>query len=85
MSWVSISDVVQRLWPHRNSVPPEADIRVRAAALAGAVYGPGTVMAQPILINLAALALAMDRLIVYRLTADAAEQVRATELLSIWE
>jgi len=27
VSWISISDVVQRLWPRRDSVPPAEDIR----------------------------------------------------------
>lgn len=83
VSWISIVDVVQRMWPRRDSVPPVEDIRIRAAVLAGNVIGPRTVAAQPSLINLAALTLSMDRLVVYRLTADAAEQVRSTELRSM--
>lgn len=83
MSWQSISDLVQRMIAHRDAVPDEGDIRTRAGHLALAAYGPDAAMGQPALVNIAALALAMDRLVVHRMIADAAEQVRSTELRAI--
>ena len=83
MSWQSISDLVHRMMAHRDAAPADPDVRTRAAHLAVAVFGLEQVLSQPALVNIAALALSMDRLVVHRLTADAAEQVRATELRAV--
>lgn len=83
MSWQSVSDIVQRMMVHRDAIPADGDIRTRAAHLVVASFGVEAAIAQPALVNIAALALSMDRLVVHRLTADAAEQVRATELRAV--
>lgn len=83
MSWQSLSDLVHRMMAHRDAAPADLDVRTRAAHLAVAAFGLEQVLAQPALVNIAALALSMDRLVVHRLTADAAEQVRSTELRAI--
>jgi len=67
----------------QRSIPGEGDLRVRAAHLAAASMPNEAAIAQPALVNVAALTLSMDRLVVHRLTADAAEQVRTTELRAI--
>src|SRR5690606_22972485 len=83
VSWHAISDIVQRLMTNQRSIPGDGDLRVRAGHLAVKAFGLEQVLAQPALVNIAALALSIDRLVVHRLTADAAEQVRATELRAI--
>lgn len=83
MSWQSISDLAQRMMAYRDYVPADADIRTRAGHLAVAAFGLDAAIAQPALVNIAALTLSMDRLVVHRMTADAAEQARTTELRAI--
>lgn len=82
MSWQSMSDLIQRMMAHRESVPAAGDLRTRAGMLTLAAFGQRAIE-QPALVNIAALALSMDRLVVHRLTADAAEQVRSTELRAV--
>lgn len=77
-----LSDLVRQLHPHLPRVPDAGDLRIGAATLAVQAVG-NAAMEEPAWVNIAALALSMPRLIVHRLTADAAQQVRSTELRAL--
>src|SRR5690606_36082905 len=74
--------LVHQLHSHLPRVGDTGEVRVRAAALAVQAVG-NAAMEEPAWINIAALALSMPRLIVHRLTADAAQPVRSTELRAL--
>ncbi|OGG48428.1 MAG: hypothetical protein A3F84_14680 [Candidatus Handelsmanbacteria bacterium RIFCSPLOWO2_12_FULL_64_10] len=78
MTWKSISDMVREL--HTYPRPDVSDFRAAAGALAASAYGFEVVAEQPSLINVAALALVMRRLIVHRVTPGAIRTVDETDL-----
>lgn len=81
MPWQSITDLVRVMNLHIKRVPPQPDLRLRAASLAVATYGPARVSSIPALINLAALTLSMqDRLIVHRVSSGVTRLVHETDL-----
>ncbi len=80
MSWQSISDLVSHLYPKRHTVPNTPDLRARAGLLALSIFGEEVVLGAPALINIAALALCMERLTVHRVTSGAVRSVHDTDL-----
>ena len=80
MSWQSISDLVARMLPNRSRVSNVGDIRGAGGILAGMTFGEQTVLNQAVLINLGALAMLMNRLVVHRLSAGATRTVHETDL-----
>lgn len=83
--WTPLSDVVLSLhrWGPSLDLPPETDLRTAAAALAIKVYSQRPVIEQPALVNTAALALSMPRLVVHRISPGAVNLVHSTDLHSL--
>lgn len=80
VSWQSLSDLVHRIYSRRNAFPDGADLRAQAGLLALSVFGEAIVLDAPALINVAALALSMDRLTVHRVSSGAVRAVHETDL-----
>lgn len=81
--WHGLAELVANLHRHRAGPLPSGDLRERAAALAARTWGIHSVLARPLLVNLGALALLMDRLSVHRLSAGAIRLVHETDLHSL--
>lgn len=75
-----LANHVDRCHAHRAKAPSTGDARADAGLLAASVYGMADVMSRPVLVNVAALALAMDRLTVHRISTGAARLVHETDL-----
>jgi len=81
VTWQSLTDLVQRLKRARKRTPPPAlGLRERASLLATTEFGPATVLQHPALVNCAALALSMERLVAHRVSAGVARVVAETDL-----
>lgn len=81
--WRHLSAFVRELRGASVRIPPDLaghDLRVRAAATAMAEYGVETCTAQPTLVNVAALALSLEQLVVHVLAPEIPELVDETDL-----
>lgn len=75
-----LANHVDRCHAHRAKAPFTGDARADAGLLAASVYAMADVMSRPVLVNIAALALQMDRLTVHRISTGAARLVHETDL-----
>ncbi|MDQ7794166.1 MAG: hypothetical protein RDU89_07100 [bacterium] len=83
--WVSLSETVEQLRRVAGGapVPPACELRQAAGLLATVTHGPEMVFGMPAIVNCAALALSMPRLVVHRLSAGATRVVAETDLHSL--
>lgn len=81
--WSSLAELVEKLWPLREKVPEDPDVRKRAAVMAVEAFGIQRVLETPTLLNVAALTLSMSRMVVHRLSSGAVRTVHQTDLHSL--